>query len=89
MTVDMYVSYLQHAARYLANQEWVKNDSLKIVENTAVILRTSSISILGFLIFILLSYQILQFSSCFFSIPYPVLILVLDSHYHACGGSSS
>lgn len=86
MTIDMYVSYLQHAARYLANQEWVKNDSLKIVENTAVI---SSISILGFLIFIFLSYQILQFSSCFFFIPYPVLILVLDSHYHACGGSSS
>ncbi|RAL46216.1 hypothetical protein DM860_016649 [Cuscuta australis] len=27
---------LQHAARYLANQEWVKNDSLKIVENTAI-----------------------------------------------------
>ncbi|THF97556.1 hypothetical protein TEA_023558 [Camellia sinensis var. sinensis] len=27
---------LQHAARYLANQEWVKSDSLKIVENTAV-----------------------------------------------------
>ncbi|XVF33541.1 hypothetical protein REPUB_Repub17cG0177500 [Reevesia pubescens] len=26
---------LQHAARYLANQEWVKNDSLKTVENTA------------------------------------------------------
>lgn len=27
---------LQHAARYLANLEWVKNDSLKIVENTAI-----------------------------------------------------
>ncbi|XP_047341553.1 uncharacterized protein LOC124945204 [Impatiens glandulifera] len=27
---------LQHAARYLANQEWVRNDSLKIVENTAI-----------------------------------------------------
>ncbi|PKI51818.1 hypothetical protein CRG98_027791 [Punica granatum] len=27
---------LQHAARYLANQEWVKNDSLKTVENTAI-----------------------------------------------------
>ncbi|THF95167.1 hypothetical protein TEA_011248 [Camellia sinensis var. sinensis] len=27
---------LDHAARYLANQEWVKSDSLKIVENTAV-----------------------------------------------------
>lgn len=27
---------IQHAARYLANQEWVKNDSLKTVENTAV-----------------------------------------------------
>ncbi|XP_027191852.1 uncharacterized protein [Cicer arietinum] len=27
---------LQHAARYLANQEWVKNDSLKTVENTAL-----------------------------------------------------
>lgn len=27
---------LQHAARYLANQEWVKNDSLKMVENTAI-----------------------------------------------------
>ncbi|KAF5950730.1 hypothetical protein HYC85_012723 [Camellia sinensis] len=27
---------LQHAARYLANQESVKSDSLKIVENTAV-----------------------------------------------------
>ncbi|KAJ9556582.1 hypothetical protein OSB04_011196 [Centaurea solstitialis] len=27
---------LQHAARYLVNQEWVKNDSLKIVENTAI-----------------------------------------------------
>ncbi|KAI3449090.1 hypothetical protein Pfo_005755 [Paulownia fortunei] len=27
---------LQHAARYLANQEWVKSDSLKIVENTAI-----------------------------------------------------
>ncbi|CAA3021146.1 uncharacterized protein LOC111410844 [Olea europaea subsp. europaea] len=26
----------QHAARYLANQEWVKSDSLKIVENTAI-----------------------------------------------------
>ncbi|XP_010419530.1 PREDICTED: uncharacterized protein LOC104705261 isoform X1 [Camelina sativa] len=27
---------LQHAARYLANQEWVKTDSLKTVENTAI-----------------------------------------------------
>ncbi|XP_024032775.1 uncharacterized protein LOC112095306, partial [Morus notabilis] len=27
---------LQHAARYLANQDWVKSDSLKTVENTAV-----------------------------------------------------
>ncbi|WCJ22919.1 Nucleotidyltransferase family protein [Euphorbia peplus] len=27
---------LQHAARYLVNQEWVKNDSLKTVENTAI-----------------------------------------------------
>ncbi|XP_020573232.1 uncharacterized protein LOC110019761 isoform X2 [Phalaenopsis equestris] len=27
---------LQHAARYLANQEWVRNDSLKTVENTAI-----------------------------------------------------
>ncbi|XP_022757001.1 uncharacterized protein LOC111304585 isoform X4 [Durio zibethinus] len=27
---------LQHAARCLANQEWVKNDSLKTVENTAI-----------------------------------------------------
>ncbi|KAJ0112454.1 hypothetical protein Patl1_00187 [Pistacia atlantica] len=27
---------LQHAARYLGNQEWVKNDSLKTVENTAI-----------------------------------------------------
>ncbi|XP_061345061.1 uncharacterized protein LOC133290922 isoform X2 [Gastrolobium bilobum] len=27
---------LQHAARYLANQDWVKNDSLKTVENTAI-----------------------------------------------------
>ncbi|GAB4861927.1 hypothetical protein Ancab_037182 [Ancistrocladus abbreviatus] len=27
---------LQHAARYLANQEWVKADSLKTVENTAI-----------------------------------------------------
>lgn len=30
------VIIFQHAARYLANQEWVKNDSLKTVENTAV-----------------------------------------------------
>ncbi|KAI4370353.1 hypothetical protein MLD38_018713 [Melastoma candidum] len=29
-------TFLQHAARYLANQEWVKGDSLKTVENTAV-----------------------------------------------------
>ncbi|XP_004308471.1 PREDICTED: uncharacterized protein LOC101305610 [Fragaria vesca subsp. vesca] len=27
---------LQHAARYLVNQDWVKNDSLKTVENTAI-----------------------------------------------------
>ncbi|XP_058104484.1 uncharacterized protein LOC131248286 isoform X3 [Magnolia sinica] len=27
---------LQHAARYLANQEWVKSDSLKTIENTAI-----------------------------------------------------
>ncbi|KAG0491932.1 hypothetical protein HPP92_005330 [Vanilla planifolia] len=27
---------LQHAARYLANQDWVRNDSLKTVENTAI-----------------------------------------------------
>ncbi|CAO2834833.1 unnamed protein product [Amaranthus hypochondriacus] len=27
---------LQHAARYLGNQEWVKADSLKTVENTAI-----------------------------------------------------
>ncbi|KAK2977826.1 hypothetical protein RJ640_017490 [Escallonia rubra] len=27
---------LQHAARVLANQEWVKNDSLNIIENTAI-----------------------------------------------------
>ncbi|GMH17223.1 hypothetical protein Nepgr_019064 [Nepenthes gracilis] len=27
---------LQHAARYLANQEWVKADSVKTVENTAI-----------------------------------------------------
>ena len=32
-----FLSFLpQHAARYLANQDWVKNDSLKTVENTAV-----------------------------------------------------
>ncbi|KAK1285473.1 hypothetical protein QJS10_CPB20g01458 [Acorus calamus] len=27
---------IQHAARYLANQDWVKNDSLKTIENTAI-----------------------------------------------------
>ncbi|KAM0935770.1 putative polynucleotide adenylyltransferase [Dioscorea sansibarensis] len=27
---------LQHAARYLANQDWVRNDSLKTIENTAI-----------------------------------------------------
>ncbi|OAY76293.1 Non-canonical poly(A) RNA polymerase PAPD5 [Ananas comosus] len=27
---------LQHAARYLANQEWVRGDSLKTIENTAI-----------------------------------------------------
>nr|XP_010941141.2 LOW QUALITY PROTEIN: uncharacterized protein LOC105059516 [Elaeis guineensis] len=27
---------LQHAARYLGNQEWVRNDSLKTIENTAI-----------------------------------------------------
>ncbi|KAH9290632.1 hypothetical protein KI387_034749, partial [Taxus chinensis] len=27
---------LQHATRYLADQEWVKNDSLKTIENTAI-----------------------------------------------------
>eukprot|EP00850_Spirogloea_muscicola_P011047 SM000067S20324 [mRNA] locus=s67:314841:323872:- [translate_table: standard] len=27
---------LQHAARYLADQDWVKSDSIKIIENTAV-----------------------------------------------------
>ncbi|KAF3324772.1 Non-canonical poly(A) RNA polymerase PAPD5 [Carex littledalei] len=27
---------LQHAARHLLNQEWVRNDSLKTVENTAI-----------------------------------------------------
>ncbi|XP_078442965.1 nucleotidyltransferase family protein isoform X9 [Wolffia australiana] len=27
---------LQRAARYLANQDWVKNDSLKTIENTAI-----------------------------------------------------
>ncbi|XP_072977405.1 uncharacterized protein [Typha angustifolia] len=27
---------LQHAARYLANQEWVRSDSLKTIENTAI-----------------------------------------------------
>lgn len=27
---------LQHAARYLADQEWVKSDSLKAIENTAI-----------------------------------------------------
>ncbi|OAE19324.1 hypothetical protein AXG93_1860s1340 [Marchantia polymorpha subsp. ruderalis] len=27
---------LQHAARYLADQDWVKNDSLKTIENTLV-----------------------------------------------------
>ncbi|XP_020694601.1 uncharacterized protein LOC110108337 [Dendrobium catenatum] len=27
---------LQHAARYLANQEWVRNDSLKTIENTTI-----------------------------------------------------
>lgn len=27
---------LQHAARYLADQEWVKSDSLKTIENTAI-----------------------------------------------------
>jgi hypothetical protein len=36
-TIDTTVFMCQHAARYLANQEWVKNDSLKTVENTAVI----------------------------------------------------
>ncbi|XP_038970781.1 uncharacterized protein LOC103712263 isoform X2 [Phoenix dactylifera] len=27
---------LQHAARYLANQDWVRSDSLKTIENTAI-----------------------------------------------------
>ncbi|ONK59009.1 uncharacterized protein A4U43_C08F2030 [Asparagus officinalis] len=27
---------LQHAARYLGNQDWVRNDSLKTIENTAI-----------------------------------------------------
>ncbi|MQL99556.1 hypothetical protein Taro_032283 [Colocasia esculenta] len=27
---------LQHGARYLANQDWVKSDSLKTIENTAI-----------------------------------------------------
>lgn len=35
-SLDISMFAFQHAARYLANQEWVKNDSLKIVENTAV-----------------------------------------------------
>jgi hypothetical protein len=32
----LHVFAIQHAARYLANQEWVKTDSLKTVENTAI-----------------------------------------------------
>lgn len=36
-TIDTIMFMCQHAARYLANQDWVKNDSLKTVENTAVI----------------------------------------------------
>ena len=35
--MGLYLFLSQHAARYLANQDWVKNDSLKTIENTAVI----------------------------------------------------
>lgn len=46
----------QHAARYLANQEWVKNDSLKIVENTAVM----PLLLFNFVIFFLQSSFLLM-----------------------------
>ncbi|KAF3780648.1 Non-canonical poly(A) RNA polymerase [Nymphaea thermarum] len=34
--LDVISMTIQHASRYLANQEWVKNDSLKTIENTAI-----------------------------------------------------
>lgn len=43
--VYLTIFILQHAARYLGNQEWVKADSLKTVENTAV----STLSLLSLL----------------------------------------
>lgn len=42
----------QHAARYLANQDWVKIDSLKTVENTAVLFSSFFIPLITGVIFI-------------------------------------
>lgn len=75
--------FCQHAARYLANQDWVKNDSLKTVKNTAVIplLSLKLLIVIIYLIsvlFILISGKI---SFCIF--------FLSDSYYYACGGSTT
>lgn len=85
MVTDKTVVSLQHAARYLANQEWVKNDSLKIVENTAVM------SLLA-VSFICYSFWFLIANGISHPPPPMVQILMLfylDTYYHARGGSTS
>ena len=56
----------QHAARCLTNQDWVRSDSLKTVENTAVS---------GFLLLVSLSTLL---SSCLHYLQIPVIMLVAD-----------
>lgn len=69
----------QHAARYLANQDWVKNDSLKTVENTAVILFLSlSLLIVIYLISLLLSWFLVIYHSVTFSYQIPIIMLVVE-----------
>lgn len=60
---DSLVLVFQHAARYLVNQDWVKNDSLKTVENTAV--RPLHFNLLIVLLFHLSFFYFHGFSYCF------------------------
>lgn len=73
------VLVFQHAARYLANQEWVKNDSLKTGKYSC---NASSFELCYF------SFSLILATSFHVS-SHTGAPLLVDTYYYACGGSSS
>ena len=63
----------QHAARYLGNQEWVKADSLKTVENTAVPYFSFTVSYIGVSLFCV--FMVRCFTMYFFPCRFPLSCL--------------